>query len=1579
MVAPGPGTVAGGLAGGVAGFVGGSMAADYAQDKALKFAGIDDDVQRAVNAEANPKSSFVGGLAPAVATMNPIAAGEKLSQRLVQRALGGATMGGFEAGSEAVQGQDLSPTKIGIATAVGVAAPGFNKFGQKLANAGERMVPGRPGRAANPEAAQDHTDVGDPNAEIDVNSSSLAQPAPPPTGETTGNPQSSPVRSERNYGKDKAPVTPENDMLSQGDMDPATTAALKAAAPEPAPAPQEAAPQPDTTPPETSPQPVQPQPAVPERTAAAINQSKRKLSMPQPSVEAGFPEPGEPVATGENEATKMPALKGEAPINASVSDAQKAAGNYPKARTHDFGKPMAVETHAGDERTGKAPDGTEWKVKLPYDYGYFNKAIGADKDHIDFARPPEGSPDLGDKHFIIDQKNAETGKFDEHKLFTYYKDEATARKAYEAGFSDGKGPDRLGAITEVTRPELVKFLAKHTSRAAKAPYGDLASAPVAKPLAERAVVKDLIEKGKLTPEALNALPPEQVEAAIAGKRTRKYGQATGASAGYPVEGVLSAEGKPVTANTKAKATERAGMHKGVVDWFDRSAPKKVDETDGELLDRLKGAPEPTWQPSHKPAEWMLAREARKLLKKPTPGSVEKFRDAERLLRGKPEDVENYRGGNRVEADIARSKRSGDEAITSAENKLHEPGVNSEEDAMIAAIDARRGARFDVPHEEAEAWVPPKEVKTAADIRRGNNRTVDVSESSLARRAEAAKLAGKKSKVSTAESEGPASKPREIKVVDEAEKKRIMEALGAATKKAASHDPSLDITAPVEKGARRPISDLVDKFAADTSGAIDVGKIKADIARALRTTDHTTYIAKKSNGPLDDYTRSVGEDLHRISQENRNHFIGAMQAWADMPKELNNPKTMEQVYHARDADSAHVDLPGKQAGKTNIESLPANIKALYDEHLKPIYDQNDQFVQNIRAIDPDRMGPDVEHHVSHITKGDTSDYNMLKSKDDPTSPQYNGISVSADAAKNRKFYALENPATGERHVIQPSDRGFTKWNKYKRENIKDPTFEFEDGGKYTVTPKTGAPIDYVMRQATTREIEANARGGDGKSKPMQYYKNAGMSAAVANVQLGAMARHLTELDRLRNTPEFEKLSTTNQGTAKERGWSESNLPNFKGTYMHPDLKAVFDDFAGHLETPYSQLNSAITKMLFWMPTAHLANVGAHWFTGRGWDNFTPKGVRSLVMDTPKAIKSVVTQDAFQMQMRREGAGTIFGSVLTRDMMPKIAKAFHEDIVANPSKWGPIADKLGVPLKKLGQAVYDASSKVMWAGNDAFMTQRVMELMRKGKTMREAIIDTERDIPNYRLPTKIIGSGDKGRQLALAMGDPRILSFGRYHYGMMNSYAGIVKDALGKDATAGDRLEAVGKLMATGMLGLVVFPLLDQLQKKMTGNEGATQQRRGPVSIPSHIAGALQGKEDVMSAARATATIPPLYQTILETLSNHDFRGKPVVEPGDVAAAAKGSAVAGGRAALQFGSHAARGLVSPLNTLSNAVKKDVGPLGALRDQATDAKNPSAKAVKYEKLIGMHNQRDSVSRFKHGGSDPLEAAYNRLFGYR
>lgn len=144
-------------------------------------------------------------------------------------------------------------------------------------------------------------------------------------------------------------------------------------------------------------------------------------------------------------------MGGEA-LRAEPSTAQIRAGNYKKGHVKIEGLDFSIENPRGSIRRG-TEDGKEWAVKMPVSYGYIRRTLGADGEHIDAY---DGA--TGKKFFIIDQLHSKTGEFDEHKVMLRFKDEQAALDAYNKAFSDGKGPDRMGYIHEVTPAELKEWI-----------------------------------------------------------------------------------------------------------------------------------------------------------------------------------------------------------------------------------------------------------------------------------------------------------------------------------------------------------------------------------------------------------------------------------------------------------------------------------------------------------------------------------------------------------------------------------------------------------------------------------------------------------------------------------------------------------------------------------------------------------------------------------------------------------------------------------------------------------------------------------------------------------------------------------------------------------------------------------------------------------------------------------------------------------------------------------------------------------------------------------------------------------------
>jgi hypothetical protein len=135
------------------------------------------------------------------------------------------------------------------------------------------------------------------------------------------------------------------------------------------------------------------------------------------------------------------------PVNTEPSGAQKEAGNYAKGHARVHGLDISIENPKGSERTGKAPDGTQWRVTMPAAYGYIKRSEGADGDQIDIYLGD--NPDSA-RVFVVDQYDPTNHKFDETKSVVGANSREEAVAIYDGGFSDGSGPRRRAAVTEMS-------------------------------------------------------------------------------------------------------------------------------------------------------------------------------------------------------------------------------------------------------------------------------------------------------------------------------------------------------------------------------------------------------------------------------------------------------------------------------------------------------------------------------------------------------------------------------------------------------------------------------------------------------------------------------------------------------------------------------------------------------------------------------------------------------------------------------------------------------------------------------------------------------------------------------------------------------------------------------------------------------------------------------------------------------------------------------------------------------------------------------------------------------------------------
>lgn len=165
-------------------------------------------------------------------------------------------------------------------------------------------------------------------------------------------------------------------------------------------------------------------------------------------LQLGLPAPEKPRAAG--------GRVNAANIDPSPSDAQKQAGNYAKDHVRVHGLDIAIENAKGAIRRGVDRDGKSWSVKMPAHYGYIKGTVGKDKDHVDvYLGPHIKAP----KVFVVDQIDTDSGKFDEHKCFLGFASKRSAIDTYHKAFSDGRGRERCGHVTEMSVDEFKHWLA----------------------------------------------------------------------------------------------------------------------------------------------------------------------------------------------------------------------------------------------------------------------------------------------------------------------------------------------------------------------------------------------------------------------------------------------------------------------------------------------------------------------------------------------------------------------------------------------------------------------------------------------------------------------------------------------------------------------------------------------------------------------------------------------------------------------------------------------------------------------------------------------------------------------------------------------------------------------------------------------------------------------------------------------------------------------------------------------------------------------------------------------------------------
>lgn len=675
--------------------------------------------------------------------------------------------------------------------------------------------------------------------------------------------------------------------------------------------------------------------------------------------------------------------------------------------------------------------------------------------------------------------------------------------------------------------------------------------------------------------------------------------------------------------------------------------------------------------------------------------------------------------------------------------------------------------------------------------------------------------------------------------------------------------------------------------------------------------------------------AVADDLNRLRQSGVADRAEIGQRMEATPPEFKDPALQERLYNA-------IEDPAEMA-----KLAPAE-RALFDEHIQPMRAELGELYNKVKQYGGEDMVADPTY-VHRIAKGHAPTYDTLSGDAADPITGTRGLNRTTSALQGRKFFALEDES-GARFVVSKGDGATHIWTKGKPTRMTSeielrPGTEVELGGK-----------TFDVKQATTQEIAANS--------DVRYHKNAAVNTADALVRMREVARNIDALEKF-------KADLTASGRARPvvngrvpKGFEETKIPQLRGTAFEPKIAHAFNDFyKPGLEglEGLRKINQFATGSIFWNPLPHIENVAAHWFTGRGWDWIRPGPVKGFATDAGRAIRSVVTQGPEYQRLLREGSGLVYGGVKNADFYQAMGRRFGMDIEQNWGAWKPTFDKLG--LKTPYEAVawwYGKMRNVLWAANDMFMVHRVLELERKGLPVREAIKEAEKHIPNYRIPSEVVGS----RQFSRILQEPSLTIFSRYHYGMWKSYMNMIGD-MAKGAPK-EKVEALGNLAALGVLMYGVYPAVDAALQMATGDPKAKKLRRGSSSIPEWAQELYNGDLAFPQFLSNAITMAPATKEGMQQFTGKDwFTGQDL---GNVVPRLE---------------HATKALISPYNTAAQMTDERPGTRSAGRtafDTIVGAKNTSERTTQGRERAKMFREKADARQYERP-TGPITKGYKYL----
>jgi hypothetical protein len=622
--------------------------------------------------------------------------------------------------------------------------------------------------------------------------------------------------------------------------------------------------------------------------------------------------------------------------------------------------------------------------------------------------------------------------------------------------------------------------------------------------------------------------------------------------------------------------------------------------------------------------------------------------------------------------------------------------------------------------------------------------------------------------------------------------------------------------------------------------------------------------------------------------------GASEVWAkDFIKENNIPYAeAEQIYKYADAIATGQKPP----------EITEKQKQIYDDVIKPLMSASKKLYEELKR---NGVPLDAELNIRRMVadKGGFYEKVMQGSNNSNMGSQ---LSKSSKSFKHRTMWALEDE-NGKRKVASISDGNVVGWENKKSsfmggmklktnedlldkelKPINDKISKLEQEHK-TLTATKGREsaskkrlfnieadlvnlygrendirekynpyelnnkkfVDnngkqWTIKQATTNEIENNTN--------LKYHKNILLNEVLHYNEMAKIKRVTDFINNFKESLEFSQIAIKSGEGNVPNGWKATRLQQFMGYYFNPKVAETLDYYARKIQGGsdsfelYSAVNSFLRTSIFFNPMIHVPNLAWHALVRRGtvaWLN--PMAYQRMIKAGLRAANAVIHQNEDYAQAMQKGANLMYyntGKSLAEMLRGKMLENLQKD----PSALKGYAEATGRSVEAIIKSPYTFSGKITWGFNDFVTLQAMFEEMGKGKSMEHAIGEVSKHIPDYWIPSHIMGS----KAVADVMSNPALTMFGAYHYGALKSYGEMVGDLVKRDNTIKDKAEALDKMAMLGLSIFVIYPLLNKLGQQITGDKNFEFRPAGALTFPYNVYKTVTHKETPLNLVKSIAT-------------------------------------------------------------------------------------------------------------------------------